>query len=459
MTEIDLDRKAYIFKQLEYEPHSLDQRAIHDSQTRYKILSCGRRYGKTTFGAKEMTAALCDPAREGYYWIVGPNYVQGEKEFRIVHHDLVRKLGLGGKIKKQYNIPQGLMRIEMPWGSVLEVKSADRQDGLLGEGLKGVIMAEAARHSSVTWQQFIRPTLADERGFAIFTSTPKGFNWFEGLYQMGQQNEFSEYESWRLPSWDNPQVYPGGRDDPEIKAMEAEMSEMYFKQEIAAEFTAFTGKIYDEFDPKIHVKTIEYNPLWTNWITWDFGWSNSTVALDIMIDPEENVYVWREYHERHKSTWDHAHDVRDRPQPDDYHIDGMTGDPRGPDQMATIALVIGPVMGDDFGWDAGIEVVKRWMKIQPNGLPKLFIDPSCVNLIRQLQNLRPPDEKDGVNSREGQHKYDDHGPDALRYFFSQYFGLGGGSHLSDLYPPGQTSEAHTFFQQETHFTKHGNMAL
>ena len=103
---IDPERKAFVFEKLDYKPHSEGQQAIHDSDSRFRILSCGRRYGKTTFGAMEMTAAICDPAQEGYYWIVGPNYVQGEKEFRIVVKNLT-KLGLRAKIKTQYTFHRG----------------------------------------------------------------------------------------------------------------------------------------------------------------------------------------------------------------------------------------------------------------------------------------------------------------------------------------------------------------
>lgn len=458
---IDPERKRYIFGKLDYEPHSDEQWEIHDSLARYRILSCGRRWGKTTFGARELTAACMNPEDPGYYWIVGPNYVQGEKEFRIVHHDVVVKLGLGSKIKKQYSVLQGNMRMEFPWGTVLEVKSADRQDSLLGEGLAGVIMAEAARHSPVTWQQFIRPTLADSRGWAIFTSTPKGYNWYEGLFQMGvMHDKYPDYMSWTLPSWANPILFPGGRNDPEILEIEDSVSSAFFDQEIAALFTAFTGKIYDEFDPQVHVCNVKYNPSWSNWLAWDFGWANPTVVLDIMIDPEDNVYVWREHYQTNRSTWDIAHDIKNRSNPTGYHIDGMVGDPRGPDPAATIQLVLGPVLRDDVEWTAGIETVKRWMKIQANGLPKLFIDPSCETLIRQLQKLRPPDEKDGVNSREGQHKHDDHGPDALRYFFGQYFYLGAGSHLSDIYGGDRKqTEAGAFFKHESNFVRSDGFTL
>lgn len=450
---IDPERRKFIFDKIGFKPHSGKQFEIVRSTARFRILCCGRRYGKTYFGGNELTAALADPTDPGYYWIVPPTYPLGEKEFRVVYDNLVRKLGFGNKIKKQYNVLQGNMRIEMPWGSVLEVKTSERQEGLLGEALSGVVMAEAARLSMDTWQQYIRPALSDKRGWAIFSSTPRGYNWFQGLFMLGQVFD-DDYESWRLPSWENPVVYPGGRNDPEILEIEKRVSKQFFAQEIAAEFTAFAGKIYEEFDTQIHVKKIEYNPRWSNYNAFDYGWNNPFVCLDIMIDPDENVYVWREYQKSHVSTWDHGHILLNRRNPDGYHVDGRFGDPRGGDSAATLSLVLGHIFSEDVETEIGYELVRRWMKVQSDGKPKLYIDPSCIDLIRQLEQLHAIESKDGINAKEGQYKHDDHGPDALRYFFSQYFYLGGGSTLSDIYDPGvRRSEAATFFQQNSHLTR------
>jgi len=464
---IDPERRKFIFKKIGYEPHSQEQADAHNSEARFQILCCGRRWGKTTFGGNELTVAAADPTDPGYYWIVGPNYVQGEKEFRILYQNLVNKLKLGGNIKKQYNVNQGQMRIEMPWGTIIEVKSADRKDSLLGEGLKGVIMAEAARHDKDTWEMYIRPALADSKGWAKFTSTPKGHNWYQGLWLMGQLKSIHpDYDSIRFPSWSNPILFPGGRQDPEILGIEATTSPQYFTQEIAAEFTSFVGRIYDEFNPSIHVPNsdIQFNPLWRNFWVFDYGFADAFVCLDIMVDPEDNVYVWREYQEKHLSTYEHGlilsgKSVPDkgklgRQNPEGFHVDCMFGDPRGADQAATLAIVLGQVFSEDVGWDRGIEEVKRWLKVQSNGKPKLFVDRKCTELIRQMENLHMRQPKEGRNSPEGQHDYDDHGPDALRYFFSQYFVLGGGSRLSDVYGSiGLRGEAKTFFQQNTPFTR------
>lgn len=454
---IDADLRKWVFGRVEYTPHSDKQLEIHDSESRFKILCCGRRWGKTTFGGNELTVAAMDTNDPGYYWIVGPNYVQGEKEFRILHDNLVKKLKLGKSIRKQYNVLQGNMRIEMPWGTIIEVKSADRKDSLLGEGLKGVVMAEAARHDRDTWEQYIRPALADLKGWAIFPSTPRGYNWFQGLWMMGQlQSVHPQYESWRLPSWENPIAFPQGRIDPEILEIEQNTSRQFFGQEYAAEFTAFAGKIYDEFNPKIHVKKIDYNPLNRNYWVFDYGWANPFVCLDIMVDAEDNVFVWREYQVSGVSTWDHGHILLARENPQDFHVDARFGDPRGGDSAATLSLVLGPILSEDVEMNIGYELVRRWIRIQSDGNPKLFIDPSCINLIRQMEQLHAVEGKETTNVKEGQHKHDDHGPDALRYFFSQFFYLGAGSSLSDVYDSthGRT-EAETFFQQNTPLGRYG----
>jgi hypothetical protein len=333
---------------------------------------------------------------------------------------------------------------------LLEVKSAQHQDTLLGEGLAGVIMAEAARHTSDTWEQYVLPALGDigsdgTRGWAIFTSTPRGYNWFQGLWMLGQLDD-PMYESWRLPSWENPIQYPGGRDDPEIKMLEEKQSRQWFAQEIAAEFTAFAGKIYDEFNPAVHVKPVTYRPEWTNVWFLDYGWANPFVCLDVMIDPEDNFYVWREYMVSGIATFDHARILQERDNPYGYHVDWGAGDPRGPDQASTISQITQvQIYSSDIAsnthesWQMGVEYVKQMLKVQPNGLPKLIIDPSCTNMVRQMEQLHGVDDPEGKNAREMQHKHDDHGPDALRYGIGQYLASGAGSSLADLYSPGTHS--------------------
>ena len=412
--------KEKVFEEVGYTPHPA-QKLFHDSPARHRIACCGRRFGKSLMAGHEMTAALFKP--DSIYWIVGPTYKLGEKEFRVVFDDFFRKFPFAAdkRFKKAYNLDQGNMRIETPWNSRLEVVSADKQDSLVGEGLDGVIMSEAALHKKDTWQMYIQPALLDKKGWAIFPSTPRGHNWFEDIYMLGLQPDMTGWDSWRFPTWANTSIFPEGENDTELQAIKKDASEFHWLQEYCAEFTAIEGKIYSEFNRETHVTDIAYNPLWANYTAWDHGFADPTVCLDIMVDNLENVYVWREYQVRRKTTTEHALQLMARENPYGYHVDGRFGGTADANEHATIGAVMGPVISRVTPWIHGIEAVKRAMKIQNNGKPRLFIDRSCTELIRQLENLRTPDERVGRNAKEGQHDYDDHGPDALRYFFNEKF--------------------------------------
>jgi hypothetical protein len=240
-------------------------------------------------------------------------------------------------------------------------------------------------------------------------------------------------------------MYPGGFDDPELARIRQSVSKQYWDQEYAAQFTSFEGQIYPEFNDRDHVRAIEYNPAWNNYLAFDFGYIDPFCCYDIMVDDADNVYVWREYQVTHMSTWQHANNIRNRENPLGYHVDGMYGDPSGADEIATIELILGHIFAERVAWVQGVEAVKRWLA-PFEGIPKLFIDESCVHLRRQLAQLRKKDPGENHNEKPGQHDFDDHGPDTIRYFFSQHFVLGRGMSLESVYTGGNSSsEAATFF--------------
>lgn len=442
-----------LFKAVGFEPHSEAQWNYCRSNTRFNIPCCGRRWGKSIATGHRLTYKSFVP--ETYNWIVGPTYKLGEKEFRIVYKDY-EKLGLLKYCRKSFSVKSGNMRIETPWNSIIEVVSAEKPDSLLGEGLSHAVMSEAAKHSRVIWEQYIEPALSDLRGSADFPSTPQGFNWYHGLFMLGQDPTMKEYESHRFPTWTNPVRYPGGYKNAELVRIRATVSNLFWLQEYAAEFTAMAGAIYEEWNEPIHVRPWTFKPEFKNFMSFDFGFANPFVALDIQITPSEDVYVWREYYERQKSTFDHGNILKQRDNPERYHIDGMWGDPRGADEIATLSAILGYVAAQDVPWKHGIEEIKRLLKVdQHTGEPKLFVDPKCTNLVRQMGQLHVKElttrQKSSIDEFSGdgniQHKVDDHAADALRYFIGPYFVLGAGQHLEDVYGATYTgSESESFFK-------------
>lgn len=450
MPKVDAKRKKAWFDAIDYKPF-IEQNKYHYSDARFKTAVCGRRFGKSTMSAKDMEPELFIPNR--YFWIVGPSYDLGEKEFRIIWDDLMIRRGLihDKRIKRGYNVKGGSMYLEFPWRTRLEVRSAQHPESLVGEGLDGAILAEAAKHKRETWERFIRPALADKRGWADFTTTPEGQNWVYNLWQFGQNPDIEQYASWRFPSWLNTEVYPGGRNDSEIQLLERTTSREWFLQEIGADFTAFVGKIYAEWDESYHVKKLEYNPAWPNYIAFDWGYVNPLAAIEFQVAPDDTIHVWREHYEPYKTLEEHFTLMKARSQPPGYKINMTYGDAADPEATQRVNEHFAPCVSDPdakTNWREGIDLVKTFLKDRPTSdydedgapimKPGLYVDHSCINTIREFGSYRGKSGTQGQQPTDPQDKAvkkDDHAMDALRYGLVHLYILGANYHLDSVMTP------------------------
>lgn len=126
-------------------------------------------------------------------------------------------------------------RLALVTGGVIDMWSLDSPDVARGRKYVRAIIDEAAMVPVLqdAWEQVIRSTLADYRGDAWFLSTPRGFNHFHDLYQMGQNPDLPEWASWRMPTHSNPHI-PAD----ELAALERELPSRVYRQEILALFEA-----------------------------------------------------------------------------------------------------------------------------------------------------------------------------------------------------------------------------
>lgn len=399
--------------------------------------------------ARDVEPELFLPNRS--YWIAGPTYDLGEKEYRTIWMDLIvgQQLGKDRRVRKSFSKRTGEMWIQFPWHTRIEVRSADRPESLVGEGLHGVIMAEAAKHKQETFERFIRPALADYGGWATFTTTPEGQNWLYELWQLGRNPNYPEYESWRFPSWMNSFVYPGGEEDPEIDLLRRTMPRDVFMQEIAADFTAFAGKIYTEFDELTHVKHIEFDPALPNYICWDWGYVNPLAAIEFQITPRDEIRVWREHYQSYHTLDEHIAIMKDRPQPVGYRIDGSFGDAADPEAVVQVNVKYCPCIAlpeAKENWRDGIELVQSFLKMRDDGreideygtpsegTPGLIVDHSCVNTIKEFGTYKGKQPTHLLDpGREMAQRKNDHAMDAIRYGLMHIYRLGATTHLSDVY--------------------------
>jgi hypothetical protein len=441
--------QSRVFEQLGYRPHVVQREMhFHEQYERFLLLCAGRRMGKSHLGGRRLTIEALrakfrpELSRTGHrseFWIVGPEYSDAEKEFRVLYDGLT-KLGVPmDKPGTYYNPESGQLDLSL-WDGAFQVhgKSAKYPKTLVGEALEGVIMVEAAKLKPSVWDKYIRPMLSDYRGWAEFTSTPEGKNWFYDLYRRGQDPADKEIFSKRAPSWMNEFLFPLGREDPEIQSLAAGMSEEKFKQEIGADFTEFVGRVFKRFNEDDNVGDYPYDPRWPVVAATDYGYTNPNVMLLIQYDVFDNVWVIGEYYRRNRTPEEFARDLDDHPTLGPLlrtAVRDLYPDPEDPGSSNVLAQKFKLNIHSGTGGllKDRLDLIRRWLTPQPLELPdghedkrpKLHFDRTCTETIREMNDYRYPEtrlEAKETETRENPLKVDDHAPETLGRFFAGKYG-------------------------------------
>lgn len=251
----------------------LAQREIAENKARFRVLSCGRRWGKTRMAAALSIKTMLEG---GQVMWVAPSYQIAEVGWRSVEY-LGQQIPGAKKVDRRLTANNGF----------IQIRSADSEGGLRGEGLDMLIVDECAhiRNFGDIWEQQLRPALSDRKGGAIFISTPKGFNHFADLFNMAKTDD--EWHSWQLPTTANPFIDPA-----EIDAARRQIPELVFRQEYLAEFVQLAGALFKrEFFQ--YTENIPDIPMTRH---WDLAASTKTQA-DYSVgclggmDQDGNIYI------------------------------------------------------------------------------------------------------------------------------------------------------------------------
>lgn len=262
---------------IELPPLHPAQLRVAEHPARFKVVCCGRQWGKTLLG----TTAIVQAALEGKdVWWVAPAFHIGELAWREIDH-LCRQINQGiGGVRFE---GRPVYRITLPTGGSIQLRSADNPDSLRGATLDGVVFDEAAQAKAQAWPT-LEPTLAIRDGWAMFISTPRGLNWFHDLYQ--DAAELDGWERWQLPSESSPFM----RTDI-LESARKRQGTLYFSQEYGAEFISSGSGVfrsdwvqhyYTKFDGEDRVYMLGDEPVradtCTMFHTVDLAWSQAEGA-------------------------------------------------------------------------------------------------------------------------------------------------------------------------------------
>ena len=258
------------------------QRDVHRSRARFRVVACGRQWGKTRYAcAWALQKAVSGKAG----WWVAP-----DSNVADIGWETLRKLASqvpGASIQDSY--PR---TVRFPSGGWLQVKGAHLPGKLRGRTLDFLVVDEAAFIADGDrWHSELRPTLAIRGGEALFVSTFNGENWFYDLYERGQDPEQPEWESWRKPSTENPYFPLEELEQARRTTPEAEFEQEYMANPLVYVGAVFPGEKVQDATERGHTPLCVWRDDLSTYAGLDWGYSNAT-AFEVCQEDSEGRIAW-----------------------------------------------------------------------------------------------------------------------------------------------------------------------
>lgn len=212
-------------------PH-INQEKILKSKARFRVVPCGRRFGKSECAKIIANIRLLKQGQ--HIWFCSPTNKNSKRMFRQFVN-LYK-----GFPEDVIKINKTDMRIDFLFnGGWIEFISLAEPDNLRGEGLDFVVIDEAGFVQDHVWDEIISPMLLTTKGDALFISSTNGRNWFWRLYQLGLDKNEPDYESFMFTTYDNPLI-----DKEEIDKIRKTTPSYVFDREYMAIFEEDGGSVF-----------------------------------------------------------------------------------------------------------------------------------------------------------------------------------------------------------------------
>lgn len=351
----------------------------------------------------------------GIYYYFYPTYTQGRKAlwdgmgkdgFKYIHH--FPSVLIDGKPNDTE------MKIKFKNGSLFQVIGTDDVDRIVGTNPRGCVFSEYSLQSPKGWN-YIRPILAENKGWAIFNYTPRGKNHGFDLYEMAKNN----------PKWFVSKLTVDDTNVLTIEDIEEErksgMTEDMVQQEYYCSFTAaiqgaYYWKEYDQAEKANRFVTVPYDPAVPVHTVWDLGVSDAMAIGFFQIVGKEVHMI--DYYEKSNEGFPHfAKFLKDKEYTYGKHF--MPHDVKarelatGKTRLETAESLLGkdsisvvPNIGVQDGIDAGRMLFK-----------KLWVDKDkCREWLTLIpQYTKEYDEDRKIFKNTPLHDWTSHGADMFRY--------------------------------------------
>lgn len=280
-------------------------------------------------------------------------------------------------------------------------RSLDNPDSVRGPNLEWAWIDEASLVTKEASNIVNGRVRVGSRPQVWKTFTPKGRNWCWEEYERDATGDESDpmHPLYRVKTTENPEL-------PDDFAHTLGYTGRFAEQELGGEFVAFEGVVYPMFSRAQHVQARETDG-WATALSVDVGTRNPTAILTGRKASDGRRHISQEVYRRGMSSdeiIDAIATAADATKPEVIFLD-----PSANDYILSLERKGYPARKANNDVTFGIGVVTTALT------DGMTIDPSCVNLIAELESYHYPDKR---TESDKPVKEFDHACDALRYLIA-----------------------------------------
>ena len=333
----------------------------------------GRRFGKSYLSLMWLLSRKIEPNERR--WIITPTYRQGKtttwKLLRTIFRDY------------DAQVNESELLVKLPNGAEIAIKGSEQENNLRGAGIDMVCMEEYSYIKPHVWEEIIYPMLTTTDGDALFIGTPNGYDHLYDAYMLGQGKSI-DWKSWQFKTVDG-----GFVPEKEIEKAKSMMDERAFRTEFLASFETTGNRAAYNFDRQIHVKQTDQR---TSRLAWGIDFNVDYMSAVLIMEFTNSIHYLNEIRLTNSNTEEMAKEMKKiAPNipvyPDAAGRSRSTTSNRSDHQILKdhsfyiIAKKANPPIIDR------LNALNRMLK-DANGKIRMTVDPKCVYLIKDLEQVQ-----------------------------------------------------------------------
>lgn len=428
--------------------------AFHHDLSDISLISGGVRSGKSVCISAETVPHVLVPSPTPYLVpLIGPTYTEPRAEFDYIAgwlQDLgvldAKDISRPKEGPAEFTIRPKSTRFGTVYGANVRTYTASEVESIRSFNAEFMVVCEAGGIEKESFYNILE-RVASTGGFIIGSGTLEiSQAWYYDLINEGQMPENTKgVRSFIVPTWENTASFPGGREDPKIKRVEAVIPKERFDVRFGGKPVRVMGLVIQNADPLTTVSLeAEYIPGHAVELAIDPGYSGAYAILAIQ-RREGGIYIVDEVYEQFFTTEQIIEVCQEKP----WWVDVAQDNPGVIDRAAKQHHSADSVLEK---WE---ELTGFWLDLNEAVIPvedgadqlrmylaakRLFVNPGCHGLLAEwglcespVPNQQPWQyRRDKTGTLRGDRAVTgaDHASTALTYWLINRYGFVSPEYLS-----------------------------